>query len=167
MGGEPCRLWDSSAPGAASAAVLNTGRKYIACACNMLYVEVTRDDASARMAHPAPDIDIPAVEDAEQGYDQLEAEHLRMSPRGVRARGSRTLTSESAAICVTMLRPGTSSTRDAQALAVTHGPWRSCGRNRFQVACASGTSPSQYREVGGPQLARSSNPCLIWLTSPR
>jgi hypothetical protein len=60
----------------------------------MLYVEVTRDDASARMTHPAPDIDVPAVEDAEQGYDQLEAEHLRMSPRGVRARGPRTLTSE-------------------------------------------------------------------------
>lgn len=56
--------------------------------------EVTRDDASARMTHPAPDIEIPAAEDAKQGYDQLEAEHLCMSPRGVRARGSRTLTSE-------------------------------------------------------------------------
>jgi hypothetical protein len=40
-GGEPCRLWDSSAPGAASAAVLNTGKKHVACACNILYVEVT------------------------------------------------------------------------------------------------------------------------------
>ena len=28
--------------------------------------EVTRDDASAGMTHPAPDIDIPAGEDAEQ-----------------------------------------------------------------------------------------------------
>ena len=49
--------------------------------------EVTRDDASARMTHPAPDIDTAAAEDAEQGYDQLEAEHPCMSPRGVSARG--------------------------------------------------------------------------------
>jgi hypothetical protein len=41
--------------------------------------ELTRDDAYARMTHLAPDVDIPAAEDAEQGYDQLEAEHLCMS----------------------------------------------------------------------------------------
>jgi hypothetical protein len=51
-GGEPCRLWDSSAPGAASAAALNTGRKYIACACNILYVGVTLRVSSAVPALP-------------------------------------------------------------------------------------------------------------------
>lgn len=116
--------------------------------------EVPRDDASARLTHPAPDIDIPAAEDAVRpllvalGQDP-EAEHLRQTPRRVAAAFSELL-----AWLI-------------QALAVTHGPWRSCGRNRFHVACTGGTSPSQYREVGGPQLARSSNPCLIWLTSPR
>jgi hypothetical protein len=44
--------WDSSAPGAASAAVLNTGRKYIACARNILYVEVTLWVSSALPALP-------------------------------------------------------------------------------------------------------------------
>jgi len=42
----------SSAPGPASAAVLNTGRKYIACACNILYVEVTLWVSSAVPALP-------------------------------------------------------------------------------------------------------------------
>jgi hypothetical protein len=51
-GGEPCRLWDSSAPGAASAAVLDTSRNYIACACNMLYLEVTLSVSSAVPALP-------------------------------------------------------------------------------------------------------------------
>lgn len=43
---------DSSASGAASAAVLNTGRKHVACACNILYVEVTLRVSSAVPALP-------------------------------------------------------------------------------------------------------------------
>ena len=43
---------DSSAPGPASAAALNTGRKYIACACNILYFEVTLRVSSAVPALP-------------------------------------------------------------------------------------------------------------------
>jgi len=52
--------------------------------------EVPRDDASARLTHPAPDIDIPAAEDAVRpllvalGQDP-EAEHLRQTPRRVPA----------------------------------------------------------------------------------
>jgi GTP cyclohydrolase I len=48
--------------------------------------ELTRDDASARTTHPAPDMDIPAAEDAVRallvalGQDP-EAEHLRHTPR--------------------------------------------------------------------------------------
>jgi hypothetical protein len=43
---------DSSAPGPASAAVLNVGRKYIACACNILYAGVTLWVSSAVPALP-------------------------------------------------------------------------------------------------------------------
>ena len=59
--------------------------------------EVTRDDASERMRHPAPDIDIPAAEDAVRsllvalGQDP-EAEHLRQTPRRVAAAFSELLT---------------------------------------------------------------------------
>ena len=58
---------------------------------------LTRDDASARMTHPAPDIDIPAAEDAVRpllvalGQDP-EAEHLRQTPRRVAAAFSEPLT---------------------------------------------------------------------------
>jgi GTP cyclohydrolase I len=51
---------------------------------------LTRDDASARMTHPAPGIDIPAAEDAVRsllvalGQDP-EAKHLRQTPRRVAA----------------------------------------------------------------------------------
>jgi hypothetical protein len=38
--------------GAASAAVLNAGRKHVACACNILYVEVTLRVSSAVPALP-------------------------------------------------------------------------------------------------------------------
>ena len=59
--------------------------------------EVPRDDASARLTHPAPDIDIPAAEDAVRsllvalGQDP-EAEHLRQTPRRVAAVYSELLT---------------------------------------------------------------------------
>jgi hypothetical protein len=39
---------------------------------------------------------------------------------------------------------------------------RGPGRGPIPVACAVGVSSSQYREVGAPQLARSSSPSLIW-----
>jgi GTP cyclohydrolase IA len=56
-----------------------------------------RDDASARLTHPAPDIDIPAAEDAVRsllvalGQDP-EAEHLKQTPRRVAAAYSELLT---------------------------------------------------------------------------
>jgi GTP cyclohydrolase I len=59
--------------------------------------EVTRDDASARMTHPVPYIDIRAAEDAVRslrvalGQDP-EAEHLRLTPRRVAAAFSELLT---------------------------------------------------------------------------
>jgi GTP cyclohydrolase IA len=83
--------------------------------------EVPRYDASARLTHPAPDIDIPAAEDAVRsllvalGQDP-EAEHLKQTPRRVAAAYSELLTPDD-----------------------------------FELT-------SQYREVGGPQLADSSSP---------
>lgn len=61
--------------------------------------EVPRDDASARLTRPAPDVDIPAAEDAVRsllvalGQDP-EAEHLRQTPRRVAAAYSELLTAD-------------------------------------------------------------------------
>ena len=74
--------------------------------------EVPRDDASARLTRPAPDIDIRAAEDAVRsllvalGQDP-EAEHLSQTPRRVAA-------------------------------AYSELPWRGHGRAGFQVAYAVG-----------------------------
>jgi hypothetical protein len=59
--------------------------------------EVTRDDSSERMTHPAPDIDIPTAEGAVRsllvalGQDP-DAEHLKQTPRRLAAAFSELLT---------------------------------------------------------------------------
>jgi hypothetical protein len=76
--------------------------------------EVPRDDASARLTHPAPDIDIPAAEDAVRsllvalGQDP-EAEHLKQTPRRVAAAYSELLTPDDFELTTFANQEGTTS----------------------------------------------------------
>jgi GTP cyclohydrolase I len=88
---------------------------------------LTRDDASAQ-THPAPDIDIPAAEDAVRpllvalGQDP-EAEHLRQTPRRVAAAFSELLTPGDFELTTFANEQGYDLLlADAQALTVTYGP---------------------------------------------